>query len=64
MAIYPEGGKKLSGVLKIETNYRFIVCNNYLAFYRFEHQEIYIDRILYSKRDYMRILFNDEVVYE
>ena len=42
------------------TDYRFLVCGNYLAFYRVEEvDEIYahIVRIIYGKRDYVSILF-------
>lgn len=56
---YPAIGVQLSSVIGIQTDYRFIVCNNYLVFYRSEDYNIYVSRILYSKRDYMRILFGD-----
>lgn len=39
------------------TGYRFVQYKNFLSFYRTEDNEIYIDRILYSGRDYMKILF-------
>lgn len=41
----------------IDSGYRFISYKNYLAFYRQEAQDIYIDRVLYNKRDYLSILF-------
>ena len=38
---------------------RFLVIGKYLAFYRIVENEVYIDRILYGGRDYLRILFDD-----
>lgn len=38
---------------------RFLTGGNYIIFYRSFKDNIYIDRVLYSRRDYMRILFGD-----
>ena len=54
---YPELGSKLSSIINIETNYRYLVCGNYLIFYRIEKSSILVDRILYGRRDYIKILF-------
>lgn len=54
----PEMGALLSSVMPIESSYRFLVAGHYMVFYRFENSTIYIDRVLYGKRNYMRILFN------
>ena len=43
----------------IKSDYRFIVSGNYISFYHVYGKEIYVDRILYARRDYMRILFGD-----
>lgn len=56
---YPEIDAPLSSVVDIQTNYRFLVCANYLIFYRCEDGIVYVSRILYGRRDYMRILFGD-----
>ncbi len=56
---YPEIGSPLSSILGIQTDYRFLVCANYLIFYRYEDGIVFVSRILYGKRDYMRILFGD-----
>lgn len=56
---HPEIGAPLSSVLDIETGYRFLVCANYLIFYRYEDRNVFVSRILYGRRDYMRILFGD-----
>lgn len=52
-------GTPLSSVADTESDYRFLVSGNYLVFYRVYEKDVYIDRVLYSRRDYMRILFGD-----
>lgn len=56
---YPGIGAPLASIVDIQTDYRFLVCANYLIFYRYEDQIVFVSRILYGKRDYMRILFGD-----
>ena len=43
----------------LETPYRFVKHNNYLVFYRQDGTDVYIDRIIYGKRDYIQILFGN-----
>jgi plasmid stabilization system protein ParE len=50
-------GPSLSSITEVESDYRFLVCGNYLTFYRVKGKDVYIDRILYGRRDYLRILF-------
>ena len=52
-----EIGKPLYFSSDLFSGYRFLVYKNYLAFYRTSADTIYIDRIIYGKRDYMRLLF-------
>ena len=54
---FPNMGAALANIINIETNYRYIISGNYMIFYRIEQTDIYIDRILYSRRDYVHILF-------
>ena len=54
-----EIGKPLYFLSDLFSGYRFLVYKNYLAFYRTSAEAIYIDRIIYGKRDYMRLLFRD-----
>ena len=61
---YAQAGAALSSVTDIESDYRFIVSGNYISFYRAYGNEVYIDRILYARRDYMRILFGDNKTEE
>jgi len=56
---FPFIGSPLSSIANMETDYRFLVCGNYLVFHRSETRVVYIDRVLYGKRDYMAILFGD-----
>lgn len=60
LAEFPTSGPCLSSVLNIETDYRFLVCGNYLIFYRVEQQTVFIVRVLYGKRDYMKLLFEEQ----
>jgi len=55
---YPVIGSSLSAIIDIQTEYRFLVCDNYLIFYRYEDEAVYVIRILYARRDYLRVLFN------
>ena len=59
LAVFPACGAPLSSIVDIETDYRFLVSGNYLAFYRYENDNVYVVRVLYGKRDYMRILFQE-----
>ena len=51
---------KLSEVTDVESEYRFLICGSYRAFYRCEEDAVYVDRILYGRRDYMRVLFAED----
>ena len=54
---FPDMGANLSHTIGIENNYQFIASGNYIAFYRHEKDKIFVDRILYKKRNYIHILF-------
>ena len=56
---YAQAGTPLSSIADVASDYRFVVSGNYISFYRAYDSEVYIDRILYARRDYMRILFGD-----
>ena len=55
---FAEAGARLSSIIVAETDYRYLVCGNYLAFYRIEGNNIYVDRVIYCRRDYIGILFD------
>ncbi len=61
---HAQAGASLSSIADIESDYRFIVSGNYISFYRAYGNEVFIDRILYARRDYMRILFGDSTTDE
>lgn len=54
-------GAPLSSIVSTEQDYRFLVSGSYLAFYRVQGQDVYIDRVLYGRRDYLRVLFEDSL---
>ena len=54
---FPDIGAPLSSIIDLPTNYRFLVTGNYLSFYRHEDDAVYVVRVLYGKRDYLKILF-------
>lgn len=57
-------GAPLTSVADTDTDYRFLVTGNYLTFYRVQGNDVYVDRILYGRRDYLRILFGEQLENE
>lgn len=58
LALFPDSGTPLSSIYPITSGYRFAQSGNYLIFYR-HIENVYIDRILYAKSDYLKTLFGD-----
>lgn len=56
---YAWAGTPLSSIADVESDYRFLVSGNYMSFYRVRENNVFIDRILYARRDYMRVLFGN-----
>jgi plasmid stabilization system protein ParE len=56
---FPMIGKPLSAVIAADTDYRFLGCGSYLTFYRYKNGNVFIDRILHGKQDYISILLGD-----
>jgi len=56
---FAEMGAPLSSIANVESDYRFLVHGNYLTFYRVHCNEVYVDRVLFGRRDYLRILFEE-----
>ena len=52
-------GAVLSAITDVNSDYRYLVSGNYMIFYRVAGKDVFVDRILYGRRDYMRILFED-----
>ena len=55
----PFMGTSLSSILPVKTDYRYFVSGKYLIFYKVDNEFVSIYRILYGRRDYMRILFSE-----
>lgn len=56
---FPGLGASLESIISIQTDYRFLVCGNYTAFYRHDESNVYVDRVLYGRRDFMKVLFGE-----
>lgn len=56
---FPLLGIKLSSKIDVPTDYRYLICGNYLVFYKEDNEFVSIYRILYSRRDYIKLLLND-----
>ncbi|MDR3365318.1 MAG: type II toxin-antitoxin system RelE/ParE family toxin [Clostridiales Family XIII bacterium] len=59
LADLPRMGAALSAYYENAGDYRFLVSGNYLVFYHQIGDGAYIDRVLYSRRDYLAILFGE-----
>lgn len=57
LADNPEIGTQLFFDNDLFSGYRYMVLNNYLAFYRISADSVFVDRVIYGKRDYMKLLF-------
>lgn len=58
---YPHMGADLSSKIGVATDFRYLICGKYIVFYKFDSQYVSIYRILYSKRDYLKVLFDEEI---
>ncbi len=56
---YALAGAALASVTDVQSDYRFLGSGNYIIFYRVHGRDVFVDRILYGRRDYLRILFGD-----
>ena len=56
---HPLMGASLASVSDANSDERFLVCGKYLVFYKVTGSDVYIDRVLYGGRDYLRILFRE-----
>lgn len=53
---FPSSGVKLTTKSLKYYNFRMVIIDPYIAFYRFIDGKVYIYRILHGARDYIRIL--------
>jgi len=56
---FSEIGSRLDSFVPFHSDYRVLTAQKYLIFYRVSDNKIYIDRILHSRRNYIRILFGE-----
>ena len=56
---FAEMGSPLSSIADVGKEYRFLVSGNYMVFYLVQGCDVYIDRVLYGRSDYMSVLFKD-----
>ncbi len=56
---FPFLGIELSSKIHIETDYQYLISGKYLVFYKVDDVYVTIYRILYARRDYTRILFEE-----
>jgi len=56
----PQTGTRLRSDIPVLKGYRFIQCKNYLVFYRIEGKSVAVIRILYARRDYLKLLEPDK----
>ena len=61
---YPEMGSPLLVSDKSDCQYRYLVCGSYMVFYHISNDAVRIDRVLYGRRDYLSILFSDQISEE
>jgi plasmid stabilization system protein ParE len=58
----PYIGSPLNAVSETVSDYRFLVSGNYLVFYVVNDNTVVVRRVIHSKRDYCRLLFDVEPV--
>lgn len=59
LANFPEIGIPVEKYVDFPTDYKFVLANNYSIFYRIEGKIVRVVRVLYSRRDFVRILFEE-----
>ncbi len=60
---FPDSGTPLE-VSGVHILYRYLICGSYMIFYHLSGETVWIDRILYGRRDYLAILFGNELPEE
>ncbi len=57
---FPGMGISLNSKIDIPTDYRFLVSEEHIIFYKLEGQYVSIYRILNAKMDYLKVLFAEQ----
>lgn len=56
---FPEMGTPLPTDSDSAKDYRYLVSGSYMIFYRVSGEDVYVDRVMYGRRDYLYALFGD-----
>ena len=57
---HPQLGMTLEAKIGTPTDLHYLICEKHIAFYRIDGDIISVTRILDSRQDYLRILFNSK----
>lgn len=57
----PEMGAPLLAAEKQRASYRYLICSSYMIFYHLSDDSVMVDRVLYGRRDYLALLFGDQL---
>ena len=58
VATFPNSAPPLDTVCQIHSSWRFVSARGYMAFFRVGRTRLYVDRILSSKSDFLRVLLD------
>lgn len=58
---FPQSGSALSARFGIDTDIRYLVCEDYMIFYRIEGEYVSIGAVIHGKSDYLHILFGNNL---
>lgn len=61
LAEFPQMGVSLGSRINMKTDYRFLVCGMHLIFYKIGGEFVSVYRVLNGMRDYLSILFTDDL---
>ena len=56
---FPEAGTPLVNDGQ-NTSFRYLVCGNYMIFYHLSSHSAHIDRVLYGRRNYLKLLLGSQ----
>lgn len=57
LAEMPQRGTPLDMVLSVHTEYRFLVCGQYMIYYLYDGDTVEVARVLHQRQDFIRALF-------
>lgn len=57
LSLYPNIGMSLKEKTGKNTDYRYLICGNYIAFYKVTADTVRVERIADGRTDYMKAIF-------